>query len=187
MVALVYLLLPSGVANATRPNISLHPDPCHGQSFTAPAFETFAQNTWRKSRWERQRPKALTIAAAHRRIKCARGGERQEMKRSWALYRRIFYKHRRHELWRSRVTPYCEGARCYALPVALVICESGGNYDFPYGAYSILDPAWRAWGGRTAHAGEATKREQDRVAHHGFSRYGEAPWECKGDGSTSWP
>ena len=77
-------------------------------------------------------------------------------------------------------TPY--GCGWFALPVLLVICESSGNYHFPYGAYSILDPAWHAWGGKTAHAGEASKREQDRVAHYGYIHYGTSPWECGIDG-----
>lgn len=85
------------------------------------------------------------------------------------------------------MTPFCGNGTCYALPIPLVICESGGNYSFPYGAYSILDPAWHEWGGRTAHAGEASKREQDRVAHVGWKMYGDGAWECKSDGSTSWP
>jgi len=114
------------------------------------------------------------------------------LRKRWRELQAAFFERRRTELWRRRVTPFygCTsigGCGWWALPVALVDCESGGNYLFPYGAYSILDPAWRDWGGQTAHAGEASKREQDLVAHRGWLLYGEGAWECKGDGSTSWP
>jgi hypothetical protein len=175
------------VADATRPNISLHPDPCHGQTFTAPAFETFAQKTWKKSRWERQRPKALTIAAAHHRFACAAGaGNRKAMKRSWALYRRIFYKHRRGELWRSRVTPFEGGGQHWAIPYAIVVCESGVRGYVPSGYYGILFsgsvPTWQSFSdpGFAPSPGQASKREQDIVAHRLYVAYGLQPWECAG-------
>lgn len=108
------------------------------------------------------------------------------MRHIWRRDQRRYFEHRRAELRRIRITPFygCTPYGCgwFALPVALVICESSGNYNYPYGAYSILDPAWQEWGGQTAHAGEASKHEQDRVAHYGYSHYGESPWECKADG-----
>lgn len=114
------------------------------------------------------------------------------MQKTWRKDIELFYEYRRKMLWRKRVTPFygCTslgGCGWWALPVGIVECESGGNYYFPYGAYSILDPAWQEWGGQTAHAGEASKREQDLVASVGWNRYGESAWECKQDGSTSWP
>lgn len=46
-------------------------------------------------------------------------------------------------------------------------CESGGNYaydDGTYtGAYNYLDSTWRAAGGSTARAADASPAEQDRV------------------------
>jgi hypothetical protein len=168
-----------------RPNTTI--DPCPPK-LSLPAFEKFAQSVWEKPRWERGAPKAKTIAAARQFIYCSRGsGKRGELKQRWEVLRGTFYAHRSAMLWRERVAPFPGGGRWWALPYGIVICESGGNYGFPYGAYSILDPAWREWGGKTAHAGEASKREQDRVAHVGWGLYGEGAWECKGDGSTSWP
>jgi hypothetical protein len=121
-------------------------------------------------------------------LACAGGpGHRAQLRRIWRRQQAGFFEHRRDELWRVRVTPFYGGGRWWALPYLLVVCESGADYSQTYGAYSILDPAWREWGGQTAHAGEASKREQDRVAHVGWGLYGESAWECKSDGSTSWP
>jgi len=180
-IVLLALLLASPT-EALRPNIPPHPvDPCHGQGFTAPAFETFAQKTWKKSRWEREKPKAVTIAAAHHRFTCAAGaGDRKAMKRSWALYRRIFYKHRRGELWRSRVTPYCEGGRCYAIPFYIVDCESGGDYgaqnptSSARGAYQLLDTTYATY----CRSCDWSKRDQDRAAHRLYVDAGAGPWVC---------
>lgn len=169
---------------ALRPNIPLHPDPCHGQSFTAPAFETFAKKIWKTSRWEREKPKALTIAAARHRLACAGAGERREMKRSWALLQHAFYKHRRAELWRSRVTPFHGGGRRWAIPFPIVRCESGVRAYVPSGYYGILFsgsvPTWQSFSdpGFAPSPGQASKREQDIVAHRLYMAYGLQPWEC---------
>jgi hypothetical protein len=104
------------------------------------------------------------------------------MKHRWQAAQGVYFAHRHAERVRRAITPFYGGGHWWALPYALVICESGGIYTQTYGAYSILDPAWYSWGGRTAHAGEASPTEQDRVAHYGYSRYGEGPWECKADG-----
>jgi hypothetical protein len=104
------------------------------------------------------------------------------MKHRWRYLQATYFKYRQVELWRIRVTPFPGGGRWWALPYLLVVCESGASYSQTYGAYSILDPAWHEWGGQTAHAGEASKREQDRVAHVGWQLYGEGAWECGSDG-----
>ncbi len=178
---MVLALLYASPSTALRPNTTLNP--CVGHETTAQAFQEFAEKTWRLPRWERPRPRPLVIRAYHLKLQCAAGqGHREAIKHRWATAKHAFYKHRRVQLWRIRVTPYLGGGGWWALPYSIVVCESGGNYHFTYGAYSILDPAWHAWGGKTTHAGEASKREQDRVAHYGWSHYGEGPWECKSDG-----
>jgi hypothetical protein len=155
-------------------------------------FRAFSAKVWRLDRWRREKPHQKALSAKAVWLECAGAGARRLMLAQWTEDQRAFYAHRRRELWRIRVTPFygCTslgGCGWWALPVGIVECESGGSYFFPYGAYSILDTAWQAWGGQTARAGEAPKREQDRVAHVGWRLYGESPWECKSDGSTSWP
>ena len=190
LIAVAAALLLAAPAQATRPNTNtpIKADHCFGQPITVKDFAVFSDQVWRLPRWERKEPKAKTIAAAHRKFLCSRGsGIRGLLRKHWAESKAAFYEHRRRQLWRVRVTPFSGGGHWWALPYGIVVCESGGNYGFTYGAYSILDPAWREWGGQTAHAGEASKREQDRVAAVGWDLYGEGAWECKSDGSTSWP
>jgi hypothetical protein len=154
---------------------------------TAPDFAQFSAEVWKLSLWERGQPKHSTISAQRRRLKCAGPENRKAMRHRWRADQAAYYEHRADMLYRQRVTPFYGGGNWWAIPYAMVICESGGNYGFTYGAYSILDPAWQEWGGQTAHAGEASAAEQDRVAAVGWDLYGEGAWECKSDGSTSWP
>ena len=151
-------------------------------SCTVQAFRPFSAKVWDPAHWQRGKPKHSTVQAQRRRLACASPGHRIAMQQTWRRDQEAFYAHRRAELWRIRVTPFWGGGNWWALPYPMVICESSANYTQPYGAYSILDPAWQEWGGRTAHAGEASEREQDLVAHRGWRIYGESAWECKGDG-----
>jgi septal ring factor EnvC (AmiA/AmiB activator) len=57
----------------------------------------------------------------------------------------------------------------WAIPWAIVQCESGGQDLPPNGAsasgyYQMLDSTWRGLGGSTPHAYQASKAEQDRLA-----------------------
>ena len=57
----------------------------------------------------------------------------------------------------------------WAIPWAIVQCESGGqnlppNSAGASGYYQMLDTTWAGLGGSTAHAFEASKAEQDRLA-----------------------
>jgi hypothetical protein len=178
VVSVALALVACSTAHA-RPNT---PDPC-----TAQSFAQFSAKVWKLPSWERRSPAPSTIAAQRRRLKCAGPGHRKAMRHRWRQDKAAFYAHRRHMLYRQHVTPFYGGGNWWAIPYGMVVCESGGNYSFTYGAYSILDPAWHEWGGRTAHAGEASPAEQDRVAAVGWDLYGEGAWECKADGSTSWP
>jgi hypothetical protein len=177
----LYLLLFASPTTALRPATTINP--CILYSDSAKHLKQFAEDVWSPDRWRRGDPPAKTIDAWRLKLHCAPPNWQKRLKQRWRELQGEYFDRRRAELWRRRVTPFCSSGTCYALPVPLVICESGGNYGFTYGAYSILDPAWSAWGGETAHAGEASKREQDFVAHRGYSRYGESPWECKGDGA----
>jgi hypothetical protein len=163
-------------------------DPCLGHDTTAKQAGPFIEKVWDKSRWDRKpkgQPKPSTMQAWRAKLRCAAGpGHRRAAKHAWRRAQRAFYAHRRAELWRVRVTPFPgPGGTWWSTPYPLVVCESGADYGKPYGAYSILDPAWADWGGRTAHAGEASKKEQDRVAAVGWAMYGDGAWECKSDGS----
>ena len=182
---MLYLLLFASPTTALRPSTTI--DPCILYSDSPASVRSFVEEVWSPDRWRRGDPPAKTIRAWRHKQHCLPPGWQRALKKRWRELQAAFFDRRRAELRRRRVTPFCSNGTCYALPVPLVICESGGNYSFTYGAYSILDAAWRAWGGKTAHAGEASKREQDLIAHYGYSRYGESPWECKGDGSTGWP
>lgn len=152
------------------------------RAITAQGFRQFTEAVWAPNRWRRGSPPQRIFRAQRKQLRCAGPERRRVMLRMWVRDRRRFYAHRRAELWRERVTPFYGGGHWWALPYPMVVCESSAIYTQPYGAYSILDPAWREWGGRTAHAGEASPREQDLVAHHGWLIYGEGAWECKGDG-----
>lgn len=57
----------------------------------------------------------------------------------------------------------------WAIPWAIVRCESGGRNHPPNAAgasgyYQIIPSTWKAFGGRTAEAYQASKAEQDRIA-----------------------
>jgi septal ring factor EnvC (AmiA/AmiB activator) len=57
----------------------------------------------------------------------------------------------------------------WAIPWPIVQCESGGqnlppNYATASGYYQMLDSTWKGLGGSTAHAYQASKAEQDRLA-----------------------
>lgn len=94
---------------------------------------------------------------------------------------------------RHRIDRFCVGRRCFAIPVPIVICESGGRYhspSAPNGAYSLLSgplqgvPTWETWRPRWAseyaEPFEAPAIAQDIAAHRLFQADGLAPWECAG-------
>ena len=73
----------------------------------------------------------------------------------------------------------------WAIPQAIVICESGGNYSAlnpssgAGGAYQILPSTWKAYGGRGL-PHEASKTEQDRIAALIWQDSGPSAWVCAG-------
>jgi hypothetical protein len=167
---------------ARRP-IANH-DPCHGQRITTSAAAQFTAQVWRLPSWERAKPKRKTIAAWHHKLACAAGpGHRRAMKERWRRDRRAFYRHRAAEREREALTPYCEGGRCYAIPVYIVECESGGDYGAlnassgAGGAYQVLPSTWEAYGGQGAPQ-DASRLEQDRIAGEIWADSERSAWAC---------
>jgi len=72
----------------------------------------------------------------------------------------------------------------WAIPWAIVQCESGGqnlppNYATASGYYQMTDATWHGLGGRTAHAFEASKGEQDAAAARLWAGgSGASNWVC---------
>lgn len=72
----------------------------------------------------------------------------------------------------------------WAIPYAIVECESGGQ-DLPpnsataSGYYQFLDATWKGLGGSTKHAYQASKAEQDRLAARLWAGgAGAGNWDC---------
>jgi Transglycosylase-like domain len=84
------------------------------------------------------------------------------------------------------VTPFRGGSLWWAIPFSIVVCESGARGYVPSGYYGILftaaTPTWQTWGEPhfAPTPGQASKREQDIVAHRLYVAYGLQPWECAG-------
>jgi len=74
----------------------------------------------------------------------------------------------------------------WAIPWAVVLCESGGQNLPPNGAtasgyYQMTDATWHSLGGTTQHAYQAPKRLQDRLAAKLWSGgSGASNWVCAG-------
>lgn len=66
----------------------------------------------------------------------------------------------------------------------IVKCESGGNIraqnptSSASGKYQFIDSTWKAAGGSTKRAKDASEAEQDRVAARVFAAQGSAPWNA---------
>jgi len=74
----------------------------------------------------------------------------------------------------------------FAIPRYIVMCESGGDYrkynnagSGASGAYQIMPGTWRAYGGSTANAADASPGEQDRIAAKIYAAEGSSPWSCR--------
>jgi peptidoglycan hydrolase CwlO-like protein len=73
----------------------------------------------------------------------------------------------------------------YAIPSAIVACESGGNYNAVNptsgagGAYQIMPSTWELYGGGGSPQ-NASRAEQDRIAAQIWADSGSAAWECAG-------
>lgn len=72
----------------------------------------------------------------------------------------------------------------WAIPYAIVECESGGqnlppNSATASGYYQFIDSTWRGMGGSTPHAYQAPKAEQDRLAGRLWAGgAGARNWDC---------
>jgi chromosome segregation ATPase len=73
----------------------------------------------------------------------------------------------------------------WAIPQAIVMCESGGNYSAlnpssgAGGAYQILPSTWKAYGGNGL-PHQASKTQQDRIAALIWRDSGPSAWACAG-------
>jgi len=71
----------------------------------------------------------------------------------------------------------------WAIPQAVVMCESGGNFDAVNpssgagGAYQILPSTWRLYGG-SGSPQAASPQEQSRIAAQIWQDSGSSAWEC---------
>ncbi len=71
----------------------------------------------------------------------------------------------------------------WAIPQAIVMCESGGNYSAlnpssgAGGAYQILPSTWKLYGGKGL-PHQASKTEQDRIAALIWRDSGPSAWVC---------
>ena len=73
----------------------------------------------------------------------------------------------------------------YAIPEAIVMCESGGNWEAVNpssgagGAYQILPSTWELYGGE-GDPEDASPAEQSAIAAQIWADSGAAAWECAG-------
>lgn len=101
----------------------------------------------------------------------------RRMERWRARYRRERQARIRAERRRAAATPYGQ----WAIPWPIVRCESGGQNHPPNSAgasgyYQDMPGTWKAYGGSTAHAYQASKAEQDRVNARLYAAEGTGPW-----------
>jgi muramidase (phage lysozyme) len=75
------------------------------------------------------------------------------------------------------------GTGDWAIPEAIVMCESGGNYQAlnpssgAGGAYQILPSTWHLYGGKGL-PNEASPAEQDAIAAQIWADSGPGAWVC---------
>jgi septal ring factor EnvC (AmiA/AmiB activator) len=83
----------------------------------------------------------------------------------------------------SQVASWANGD--WAIPEAIVMCESGGNYGAlnpssgAGGAYQILPSTWKLYGGKGL-PHQASKAEQDAIAAQIWADSGPGAWVCAG-------
>lgn len=160
-----------------------------GQIVTLPEFVPFSHSIWARSKWERGMPTPKVITAQREMLRCSAGpGQQAAMQRQWRADQKIYFEHRRGELWRIRVTPFygCTKlgiCKWWAIPVRYVSCESGGDYFPDYGltyggAYGIIPSTWAAYGGTRfgAQANHAAPKEQDEIAAIMWDDVHDAAW-----------
>ena len=73
----------------------------------------------------------------------------------------------------------------WAIPAAIVLCESGGqnlppNSAGASGYYQILPSTWKQYGGTGSAAYRAPQSEQNAVAQRIWSQAGASSWVCAG-------
>jgi hypothetical protein len=112
---------------------------------------------------------AEAVAAKRARLARARAARLAALRHRRGARRRL-----ERELDALRADEGSSGSRLgpsgrWAIPWAVVQCESGGqnlppNHAGASGYYQIIPSTWKGFGGRTDHAYQASKAEQDRVA-----------------------
>jgi hypothetical protein len=81
--------------------------------------------------------------------------------------------------------PVTTAAGGWAIPSAIVQCESGGqnlppNSAGASGYYQILPSTWKQYGGTGSAAYQAPQAEQNAVAQRIWSQAGASSWVCAG-------
>lgn len=88
--ALVSASTATAASTPTPAQASAKPPP----TCTAPVFRPFSAKVWNLDRWRRGQPKAKTIEAQRRRVKCAGPGHRRAMQHRWRADKRAYYAER---------------------------------------------------------------------------------------------
>lgn len=144
------------------------------KTFTRSMFDRAATATYRGTRL----PRAGAYGRLWRYARCSRPPSTEQRARAdWRV---------QHDAWALRrhpPLPYGE----WAIPAAIVMCESGGQNLAPNSAsasgyYQIISSTWAAYGG-DAYASQAylaSKAEQDVVAAHIWAGgAGASQWVCR--------
>ena len=145
-----------------------------GQQVTAKQSRAFVQRVWDRSRWGRGSPHPAALKAWRHKLKCAGPANRVAMHRYWQRQRRRYGRYRALRL----IAPYPGNGEWWAIPYAIVYCESGTSglwsAENPSGAegpYQLLGHG-QPWPVTSWH---------DKMAHHRIAAAlsaaeGTAPW-----------
>ncbi len=139
---------------------------------------------------EQRRAEASRAAAARRQaLRDTQSGRRSAQRE---LDRLLAAEHRRARQFTAPASASGTGAGSaasrgsggWAIPWAIVQCESGGvnhppNHAGASGYYQFIPSTWKAMGGSTAHAYQASRAEQDRLAAKLWAGgSGARNWDC---------
>lgn len=145
--------------------------PC-GHPVTAKSSRPFENRVWDTRRWERGSPGSPALRAWHRKLGCAGPHNRRTMVIDW---QRAKLRYGRYRAYR-RIAPYPGGGQFWAVPYAIVYCESRGlwtayNPSGAEGPYQLL--------GHGAPYPAVTWQEKmanHRIAGQLYREEGTAPW-----------
>lgn len=181
IVAVAALALTGTAATATQKTTGSFKKMPVPTQCTAQAFKVFSAKVWRLIYWERGTPKETTIKAQRRRLACAPPAHLKVMQKTWRRDKSAYNRHRKYMIGVQRWEPYVCNGEHYALPCAIVVCESGYYFGHHSGAYGILDSTWAYYAYppiRASYPGAGTRREQAIVATRVLEDNGFGAWEC---------